>query len=99
MNLFSLFKKKQKRIYGMYTILIPNPTGFSTQSASFNILNLNGETFYSEMHDRIKSYHKVDNFTIIMMCFYPPNPQDHPGPSGPRVHPVVGQTSDTEQGQ
>ena len=27
-----------------------------------------------------------------------PNPQDHPGPSGPRVHPVVGQTL-PEQGQ
>lgn len=26
-----------------------------------------------------------------------PNPQDHPGPSGPRVHPVVGPLSDTEQ--
>jgi hypothetical protein len=25
-----------------------------------------------------------------------PNPQDHPGPSGPRVHPVVGR--DMEQG-
>jgi hypothetical protein len=28
----------------------------------------------------------------------PPNPQDHTGPSGPRVHPVVGQTL-PEQGQ
>ena len=26
-----------------------------------------------------------------------PNPQDHPGPSGPRVHPVVGPLSDTEK--
>jgi hypothetical protein len=26
-----------------------------------------------------------------------PNPQDHPGPSGPRVHPVVGPLSGSEQ--
>ena len=28
-----------------------------------------------------------------------PSPQDHPGPSGPRVHPVVGRTSLPEQGE
>ena len=33
-----------------------------------------------------------ENFNLHNVDMQRPNPQDHPGPSGPRVHPVVGQT-------
>ena len=42
---------------------------------------------------------KLDLFDVdidkLSVC--PPNPQDHPGPSGPRVNPVVWPLSDTEK--
>jgi general stress protein CsbA len=40
---------------------------------------------------------KQHSVTIdVYVAMQRPNPQDHPGPSGPRVHPVVGRTDDME---
>lgn len=38
------------------------------------------------------SHYLNNRIDVWLQSACPPNPQDHPGPSGPRVHPVVGQT-------
>ena len=84
-RILSLFKTNPAPIAAFYSIMVSKPNGFSIQSGEILVKTFNDKTFMPELRSFISERHKVDNFNLITLTFYPPNDQDHGTPGASKL--------------
>ena len=70
-RVLSIFTTKKKKIHGMYTIAYHGIGGLQIQSFGFSASEYDPEIALSKLCEDIKQRHKIQEFAIINLVFFP----------------------------